>query len=362
MSDGALVLLTAPDPSADAGARAAYRRITSTRRAVLAAGVLALLGSVLVDLGTGPGGFPLREVLETVLEPTRHGPKLALVVWDLRLPVALMAALIGAMLGIAGAHMQTALDNPLAEPFTLGISAAASFGAAIAIVLGLGVLPGVGTYLVTANAFVAALAASALLFTVARWQGARPETLILVGIALMFTFNALLALMEYNASETKLQQIVFWMMGSLQRASWTKIAICLAVLSTAVVWSMLRSWPLTALKLGDARAASFGVAVDRLRMETLLVVSVLAATAVSFVGTVGFIGLVGPHVARMLVGEEQRFFLPLGALFGALILSLTSIVSKTITPGIIYPVGIITALIGVPFFMSLVLGQHRRAP
>jgi iron complex transport system permease protein len=257
--------------------------------------------------------------------------------------------------------MQTILNNPLAEPFTLGVSSAASFGAALAIVMGWSVLPVVGALMVTVNAFVFALLTCGFILFATRLKGVGSETMILFGIAIFFTFSALLALMQYMASEDQIARIVFWMMGSLGRASWEKIALGAALLAVVIPFGLMRSWQMTALRMGETTAQSMGVDVARLRVEMLIVVSILAATAVAFVGTVGFIGLVGPHIARMIVGEDQRFFLPLSALAGALVLSLTSIISKSLTPGVIYPIGIITALIGVPVFVSIILSTRRRS-
>lgn len=345
---------------ADTGSAARYRHRTRRRGLLVAATGVLLMASLCWDIATGPGDYPLATVLAVIADPAIHGVQLKVVVWDLRLPVALMAVLVGAMLGVAGAEMQTILNNPLAEPFTLGISSAASFGAALAIVLGVKLLPFGGDSLVTVNAFLFALATSFLLYGIARLRGMSSETMVLVGIALLFTFNALLGLLQYSASEMQIMQIVFWMMGSLARASWDKIAICAVVLAVVLPFFMARNWALTALRMGDDRAASLGVNVPRLRMQMLIGISLLAATAVSFVGTVAFVGLVGPHIARLLVGEDQRIFLPMSALAGALIMSLTSVISKSITPGVIYPIGIITSLIGIPFFLSLILSVRRR--
>lgn len=151
------------------------------------------------------------------------------------------------------------------------------------------------------------------------------------------------------------------MLGSLARASWEKIAAALALCAVVAPLLWRDRWALTALRTGDERAASLGVDVEGLRLRTLALVALLSALAVSFVGVVGFVGLVGPHVARLLVGEDQRWFAPAAALAGALILSLTSIVSKSLVPGVIYPIGIITALIGVPFFLSLILARRSNA-
>lgn len=336
-----------------------YAALTARRYLALAAAMALLLATFAVDVATGPGMYPLSMVLETLLDPGAHGAKMKVIVWDYRLPVALTAVIVGALLGLGGALMQTILNNPLAEPFTLGVASAASFGASMAIVLGLGLVPVAGGLLITMNAFLFALATCGLLLIATRLKGVGSETMILFGIAIFFTFSALLALMQYMASENQIAQIVFWMMGSLGRASWDKIGLGAALLALVIPFALVRTWQLTALRMGEEAARSMGVDVARLRIEMLIAVSLVAATAVAFVGTVGFVGLVGPHIARLLVGEDQRFFVPLSALVGAITLSLTSILSKSITPGLIYPIGIITALIGVPVFVSIILSTRR---
>ena len=339
--------------------RRAYARQTTRRYAMMDLTALLLALSFFLDMATGPGNYPLSTVLEVFLDPMSHGVRLKVIVWDYRLPVAVTAVLVGALLAVAGAQMQTILNNPLAEPFTLGVSAAASFGAALAIVLGFSVIPTVGPLLVTTNAFAVALMTCGFILFATRLKGVGSETMILFGIAIFFTFSALLALMQYMASEDQIARIVFWMMGSLSRASWEKFSLGTALLAVAIPFILMRTWPMTALRMGEATAESMGVDVGRLRIEMLICISLLAATAVSIVGTVGFVGLVGPHIARLLVGEDQRYFVPLAALVGALMLSLTSLISKSITPGIIYPIGIITSLIGVPVFISIILSTRR---
>lgn len=320
-------------------------------------GLLAL--SFFLDVATGPGNYTLSTVFEVFADPLSHGVRLKVIVWNYRLPIAVTAVVVGALLAVAGAQMQTILNNPLAEPFTLGVSAAASFGASLAIVMGFSVIPVVGSLIVTMNAFIFALLTCGFILFATRLKGVGSETLILFGIAIFFTFSALLALMQYMASEDQIARIVFWMMGSLSRASWEKISLGSMLLAFAIPFSLIRTWPMTALRMGEATAESMGVDVKRLRIEMLICISLLAATAVSFVGAVGFVGLVGPHIARLLVGEDQRYFVPLSALVGALVLSLTSLISKSITPGIIYPIGIITSLIGVPVFISIILSTRR---
>lgn len=339
---------------------AAYARLLRRRLLVLAALALLMLAAVLADIATGPSNLPLATVVRGLLEPQLLDAPTRVIVWEVRLPYALMAVLVGAALSLAGAEMQTILNNPLASPFTLGVSSAAAFGAALALVLGVG-LPGIpSSWLVPANAFLFALGSVLLLQAMAKLRGTGVETLVLFGIAMVFTFNALVALVQFVASQEALQQLVFWTMGSLSRATWPRLGILALVLALVLPFSLAASWRMTALRLGEDRARSFGIAVGRLRFAALARVSLLAATAVAFVGTIGFIGLVGPHIARLLVGEDHRFFLPASVLTGAVVMSLASVASKLIVPGVLLPVGIVTALIGVPFFMVLILSRRER--
>lgn len=331
-----------------------HDRLIRRRIAALAALGVGLCVAFLLDIATGPSNLSLETLVQTLLDPSASGSGIRVIVWDVRLPAAAMAVLVGAALSLAGTEMQTTLNNPLASPFTLGISSAASFGAALAIVLGLAV-PGTGAdWAVPANAFLFAFGSVLLLQILARMRGTGVESLTLFGIALVFAFNALVALIQYIASPEALQQLVFWSMGSLARANGAKLQILALVLALCVPFSLKAAWPLTALRLGEDRALSFGVRVPHLRFFSLLRVSALAAASVAFVGTIGFIGLAGPHIARLLVGEDHRYLLPASMLSGALLLSLASVASKTIVPGILLPVGLVTALIGIPFFVALI--------
>ena len=341
--------------------RGRYRALARRKLLILALLAAALALSFAVDLAWGPARYGLDQVLLALFDPSTVSAQVRTVVWDIRMPVAVMALVVGAALSAAGAQMQTILANPLASPFTLGISAAASFGAALAIVIEIPLLPVAAAFMVPVDAFVMALVATLFIHFVSQLRGATVQTVVLLGIALVFTFNALLAFVQYLASETALQAVVFWTMGSLTKATWPKIWITLAVVALALPLFARNAWALTAIRLGEDKAASFGINVRRVRLETMLIVSLLAAVPVSFVGTIGFVGLVGPHVARMILGEDQRFFLPGSVLCGALLLSLTSIVSKSIIPGVVFPIGIITALVGVPFFFSLIISNMRKS-
>ncbi len=343
--------------SASGNVAAAYDRIAARRAAVLVAGIAATVVSGLFDIVTGPALLPVGAVAKSVLALAQDRTVDA-IVWTIRLPVALVALVVGAALGLSGAIMQTILNNPLASSYTLGISAGAGFGAALVIVFGV-FIPVPEEYAIPISAFLFAGIACSAVYLIGRFRGASPEMLVLAGIALLFLFQALLSLLQFVASPEALQQIVFWLFGSLLKSSWGKLWIISSVLVAAAPLLAIDTWRLTALKLGDDRARGLGVDVRALRLRAFLVISALTGVAVAFVGTIGFIGLVAPHIARMLVGEDQRIFLPASALFGALLLSVSSIASKTIVPGAIFPIGIVTALIGVPFFVWLILSKQR---
>ena len=335
-----------------------YRQVLRQRLMLIGVLALAILASVILDFTLGPAGLSLDTLWQTLTHPDAVDAGTRVIVWDIRLPYALMAVVVGFSLGLAGAEMQTILNNPLASPFTLGVSSAAAFGAALAIVLGIGI-PGVpDQWFISANAFVFALFAALMLDGVTRWTKVSTSGVVLFGIALVFTFNALVSMMQFIASEDTLQGLVFCTMGSLARASWEKLGVLPAAFAILIPFSMLSSWKLTALRLGEDRAVSFGIDVRRLRLATLLRISILSALAVAFVGPIGFIGLVAPHIARMMFGEDHRYYLPASALVGALVLSLASVASKNLIPGVIIPVGIVTSLVGVPFFLSIIL-RHR---
>ena len=342
----------------DAGVMGRYQHILRHRLLMMGVLALAILGSLLLDFTMGPSGLSLSSLWQTLLDPAAADAGTRVIVWDIRLPYALMAVVVGFALGLSGAEMQTILNNPLASPFTLGVSSAAAFGAALAIVLGIGI-PGIpDQWFISANAFIFALFAALMLDGITRWTRVATSGVVLFGIALVFSFNALVSLVQFVASAEALQGLVFWTMGSLSRASWDKLGILFGVFAVPLPLSMMSSWKLTALRLGEDRAVSFGIDVRRLRLTTLLRISMLSALAVAFVGPIGFIGLVAPHIARMIFGEDHRFYLPGSALIGALVLSMASVASKNLVPGVIIPVGIVTSLVGVPFFLSIIL-RHR---
>ena len=353
---GALASLAPAGAVASSGA-AAYRARSARRLAGLGLVALALALAATLDMATGPAFLSPAAVARSALRLAEDRTVDA-IVWSIRFPIAATAALVGATLGLTGALMQTILANPLASSYTLGVSAGAGFGASLVIVAG-AMSPIPEVYAAPGAALFFAALACAGVYAIGAARGATPELLALAGVAMLFLFQALISLLQYVASPEALQQIVFWLFGSLQRATWTKAALIAGTLALAGPVLLRDAWALTALRLGDERAASLGVDPKRLRLRVLALISLFTGVAVAFVGAIGFVGLVAPHVARMFLGEDQRFLLVGSALAGALSLSLASVASKTILPGAIIPIGIVTAMIGVPFFLWLILKARR---
>lgn len=337
-----------------------YRQRIRWRVITLVTLAFVCVMSLIFDLSQGPASLPYFELIKGLWQPDALPVAQRVIIWDVRLPYAIMAILVGAALGLAGAEMQTALNNPLASPFTLGVGSAATFGASLAIVFDFSHLGISSTLLMPMFAFACASIASLLILGVASHLGGSVQSVLLFGIALMFGLNAMVGILQFVADEGALQQIVFWTMGSLARANIDKAALVGLILLICLILSLRNSWSMTLLRSGEEQALSMGINVKRLRVSTLLRVSLLTAAALAFVGEIGFIGLVAPHIARMLVGESHRLFLIGSALIGAVLLSLSSIASKAVIPGLILPIGMVTSIVGIPVFVTLIYQHQKR--
>ena len=341
--------------------RRSYSRIVARRFLLLGLMTLATVLSLVVDVCTGVSNLSLSRIVAGLFDPATLSGAQQVILFDVRLPFSLMALAVGGALGLAGAETQTVLNNPLASPYTLGISGAAILGATLVIVMD-ATIPGVPVgFVLPIAAFVASALASMLILGLSMKFGSNTETIILFGIALLFCCTAFISLLQFMAEAEAVQQSVLWGMGSLSRSTWTGVMAVSAILLLTAPFSFKSAWSLTLVRCGDEQAKGAGISLRRLRLTSLLRSSLLAAVAVSFVGAIGFVGLVGPHVARLLLGEDQRFYLPGSMIAGALMLSLASIASKIIVPGVIIPVGIVTSLVGIPIFVSLILFRKRGA-
>ncbi|TGB16232.1 iron chelate uptake ABC transporter family permease subunit [Streptomyces sp. MZ04] len=337
--------------------------MTQARGALLwTAGAAALALSVAVAVTIGPAAISVPDVFsavvahlgggETRLTPLRDG-----IVWNLRMPRTLLAAVCGAGLAVCGTVLQSLLRNPLADPFVLGVSSGASTGAVAVVVLGVGG----GAVSVSAGAFAGALCSFALVLLLSHALGGSADRVVLSGVAVMQLFSALTSFVILTAADAETTRgVLFWLLGSLSGVGWTDVWICAAVLLAALTVCLAHARTLDAFAFGQDAAATLGVQVARTRLILLSVTALLTAVLVSSAGAIGFVGLVLPHAARAVVGSGHARLLPVTALAGAVFLVWVDTLARTVLDPQEVPVGVVTSLIGVPAFV-LVLYRTRKA-
>ncbi|MDT3399284.1 iron ABC transporter permease, partial [Streptomyces sp. B1866] len=352
---------TAPHGATQGSAAPRVRRV----RAPLLAAVLAaaLLLTSLLSAGVGAYDIPLSDLVGSVLHRAglggapldRVGES---VLWDVRLPRVVLALLVGASLGCAGALMQGVFGNPLAEPGVIGVSSGAAVGAVGSIALGVDVL---GRWTVTGFAFAGGLLTVLLVYALARADG-RTEvvTLVLTGIAVNAFAGGLIGLFVFYADNAQVTQITFWQLGSLAQATWSKVLAVLPCALAGLAVAPLYARKLDLLSLGERPARHLGVHVERLRMTLVVVVALLTAAAVAVAGILTFVGLLVPHLLRMAAGPGHRFLIPGSALAGALVLVAADLAARTAAQPAELPLGVLTALCGSPFFFWLLRATRRR--
>ncbi|ARE32891.1 iron ABC transporter permease [Prescottella equi] len=326
-------------------------------------GVVTLAGSAAVAITLGPAGLSVGEVASIVVghlggtaadvTPIRDG-----IVWDLRLPRTLLAALCGAGLGLCGAIMQSLLRNPLADPFVLGISSGASTGAVLIVILGVGS----GVIGLSSGAFIGAVISFALVLLLAHAAGGTPDRVILAGVAATQLFSALTSFIVITSADPEQTRgVMFWLLGSLGGADWLDVALCAAVVAVGLAVCLTHSRALDAFAFGEDAASSLGVNVWRVRVTLLLATALMTAVIVSVAGAIGFVGLVLPHAARALVGSNHRRLLPASALIGSIFLVWVDAVARTAIAPQELPAGVVTALVGVPAF-AVILWRRKARP
>jgi iron complex transport system permease protein len=324
--------------------------------------ICAALLLVTMTLGVGIGSVPLSPV--TVWHVVAGGlaghPEntvAGIIVWQIRLPRVLLAAVVGAALTTAGAVVQVLVRNALADPFLLGVSSGASVGATAVLLLG--VFASLGVWAISAGSILGALAAMAAVFAVSRGgRGLAPTQLILCGVVLSALFESVTSFLIFRGNPQATQSVLFWLLGSFGLASWNQLPIPALALAGAMVYLMAQARTLNALAMGAEPAASLGVDVRRLRRNLFIVTSLMAGVAVAVSGVIGFVGLVVPHIVRLMVGSDHRRVLPTGVLFGASFMVLGDLLARTIVAPQEMPIGVITAFIGAPTLIVLI----RRRP
>jgi iron complex transport system permease protein len=351
-----------------ADGRATPRRTGQVRRppgGLLFVGMLALLALVIVlSFGVGPLRIPPGDVMHVIAHQVGLADAGTLtqrdisVVWNLRVPRALLAVIVGASLAMAGAGLQGLFGNPLADPGIVGVTHGAALGAVAAIVLGATVF---GAWTIPVAAFAGGAVTTTLIYLLARPdRGGGTATLLLVGIAIAAGCSAAIGFFTYIARSDELQSLVFWQMGSLAMADWADLLAAVPAFAVGAIALTRLATPLDMLALGERQAQHIGLDVRRTRALLVAVCALLVGSAVAFAGVVGFVGLVVPHFVRLLAGPGHRWLLPLSGATGGLLVVLADTAARSLDPPSEIPLGLFSAALGAPFFLWLVLRGRKR--
>ncbi|WP_048127528.1 FecCD family ABC transporter permease [Methanosarcina lacustris] len=332
-------------------------------------GFLLLFIMFIYSISVGAVTIPPREVLQTLMGQS-VSDKWDSIIWNIRLPQALAAIVAGAGLSVAGVVMQSILRNPLGSPFTLGISNAGAFGAAFSvIVLGTGKMQSSvanavilnNPYLTTMVAFIFCLLATGVILLISRIRGSSPEVMVLAGVSLSSLFTAGTMFLQYFADDTQLAAVVFWTFGDVGRLNnWMELGIMAGVVLFAVLFFIANRWNYNAIDAGDETAKSLGVNVEKIRLIGMIIAALVSAVIVSFLGVIGFVGLICPHMVRRIIGDDQRYLIPGSTLLGAILLLVSDTAARLIVSPYVLPVSILTAFMGAPTFIYLLIRGYNR--
>jgi iron complex transport system permease protein len=327
--------------------------------------ILAMIAGVIVAsiYGLTVGSYPISftEVWSIVFDHLLHlGDSLETlderVVWEQRMPRLLTGIVAGAGLATAGAAMQSMMKNPLADPYTTGISSGASFGAVIAIAFSISIISlDAGT---TILAFVFSLIPAAVIIALSTFKKATPSMMILAGLSVMYIFNAMTQYIMLVVDSQTMEAAYQWTIGTLNKGSWESLPIMAAVVIAGSFAVLCMTKYLNAMNSGDNYARTVGVDVGRIRIVLLVIVSVISAAVVSFTGIIGFVGLVAPHITRIFMGSDNKLLIPASLLMGALVMVVCDIIAKSFTTTAL-PIGIVTSFIGGPVFLFLIIKQKK---
>ena len=350
------------DREIDAG----YRRFTFRKYAAIIVCIVATVIAAGLAITYGPYDISFLEVYQIIWDHIMHGvPEDPLdymrdhVVCNIRMPRVVVAIIAGFGLAVAGAVMQSTLKNPMADSYTTGVSSGAAFGATLSIVAGFTLFSSQFGMLV--NAFVFSLAPTAVIILVSKLRNVSSTSMILAGLAVMYIFNACTTVLKLWAEPDALASLYRWQVGSLNNMIWGNVPVMLAVTTIGSIAVLLLSNKINILSSGDESAKSLGVNAQNLRVICLAIVSLITASIVSFTGTIGFVGLVAPHIVRLFIGSDNRFLIPASGAFGALLLLVSDFVGRTVIAPAVLEVGVITAFIGGPMFLYLIIRQKREA-
>jgi iron complex transport system permease protein len=329
--------------------------------AIIGMGIVCAIVAV-IELSTGASNInPIDSVFALFGIGT---PQDVNTVQSIRLPRVVCAIVSGAGLALAGAALQSVLENPLASASTVGISQGAAFGATVAILLVIpafaGSATGVGMGVIALCAFIGAMTSSIVVLLFSRLGFATPESIILVGVALSALWAGASTILQYFSNDIELTKVIFWQFGDLGRATWSQIGFMAVVGAACSVYFFLNRWNYNALQNGGHVAGGLGVDVERTRTVGVFVASLMAAAMVSFIGLINFIGLIAPHIARRFVGNDYRFLLPASLVLGSAIMLASDLLARMVISPIILPIGAITSFLGAPLFLFLLYRGYKR--
>jgi len=307
---------------------------------------IVLIVIFILSVKTGEGNYTFSSIIDAFFNKNDE----YFIIYEIRIPRSLAAVFVGASLGVAGLVMQYILKNPLASPFTLGISHGALFGASLSIVF-------FNSLYLALFAFIGANVVTFMILTLSRLRGFTPEVLILSGVAISALFGSGSMFLQYFADDLELSNIINWSFGDLSKAEYFSIGVLFTVFILAFIYFYIKKWDFNALDIVESE--NVGVNVRRLRLVSLLIATLLSAVSVAYFGIIGFIGLIAPHFARLLSGDF-RFLLPLSAIIGAGLLLLSDIASRILLSPVELPVGILTSFIGAPLFLILLIKIYRK--
>jgi iron complex transport system permease protein len=332
-----------------------------TARLPLACALAALLVAVGVGIVVGPVRIGLGEVLGTLLQhlagrPTSTSPVDQAIIWQVRLPRVVLAALVGAMLAAGGASYQGVLRNSLADPYLLGVAAGAGLGATIAIVAGAG-----GSFALPAAAFGGAVLAVALTYVVSAAGGGQASgyAIILAGVAVAAMLTAFQTYLQQQHTE-EIRQIYNWILGSFSSATWSDVRLVLPYIAVSLGVLLAHRRILDVLRVGGAEAGALGIHPERTRLIIVGVATLGTAAAVSVSGLIGFVGIIVPHAVRLAAGASYRIVLPVAIVSGAAFLVLADVLARTVEAPTEVPIGVVTAVVGAPFFLAILRSRRTR--
>lgn len=327
---------------------------------------ISLLLVIIMATGTGALSIKPLQVVAILLEklglhiPVTYDDNMPAILWMIRLPRVILAVLIGAGLAVAGAALQGLFRNPLADPTLIGVSAGASFTAVLMILLQASVPLLRNMYFMNLATFAGAFVTALIVFRISRTAGqAVMTTMLLAGVAINALCNAMTGFLTYNANEEQLRSITFWTLGSLGGASWQTVSGVLPFILIPVLLLPRTAQALNVFALGEREAMHSGVKTAALKTQLIIYATMAVAAGVAVAGIIGFVGLVVPHIIRQIAGPDHRIVVPCSALTGAILLTLADLISRTVAAPAEIPVGIVTALVGTPVFIWLIIKQKK---